>query len=92
VYVGPAEMLTGTARMAREAEDKENKLIRDQEIGRKKREIERKQKALDVRIAELRAEFEAEEENLKNFIKDAELKEKVLQEDRKRIGKARGKD
>ncbi len=92
VYIGPAEMLTGTARMAREAEDKENKLIRDQEISRKKREIERKRKALDVRIAELRAEFEAEEENLKNFIKDAELKEKVLQEDRKRIGKARGKD
>jgi circadian clock protein KaiC len=92
VYVGLAGVLTGTARMAQEAEEKAEGFIRGQEISAKKREFERKRKVLEARIAELRAGFEAEEEDLKNFIRESESKVKVFQKDLKRIAKARGED
>jgi circadian clock protein KaiC len=92
VYVGLAGVLTGTARMAQEAEGKAEDFIRGQEISAKKRELERKHKVLEARIAELRAGFEAEEEELKNFLRESESKVKVFQKDLKRIAKARGED
>jgi len=92
VYVGPGGVFTGTARITREAEEKEATLIRDEEVSFKKRELERKRKALDARITTLHAEFEAEEEKLKKFIGEAELREGVLQGDRKKMGIIRGKD
>jgi circadian clock protein KaiC len=92
VYVGLAGVLTGTARMAQEAEEKAEDFIRGQEISAKKREFERKHKVLEARIAELRAGFEAEEEELKNFLRESESKVKVFQKDLKRIAKARGED
>jgi circadian clock protein KaiC len=92
VYVGLAGVLTGTARMAQEAEEKAEDFIRGQEISAKKRELERKHKVLEARIAELRAGFEAEEEELKNFLRESESKVKVFQKDLKRIAKARGED
>ncbi len=92
VYVGPGGVLTGTARMSREAEEKAARHNRDQEIRHKKRELERNRKALEARIAALRAEFEGEEEDLDKFIKEAQSKEKVFQEGRKKMANARGKD
>jgi circadian clock protein KaiC len=92
VYVGLAGVLTGTARMAQEAEEKAEGFIRGQEISAKKREFERKRKVLEARVAELRAGFEAEEEELKKFIREGELREKVLQQEHKKMAKARGED
>jgi circadian clock protein KaiC len=92
VYVGPGGVLTGTARMSREAEEKAAMHNRDKEIRHKKRELERNRKALEARIAALRAEFEGEEEDLDKFVKEAQSKEKVFQEDREKMASARGKD
>ena len=43
-------------------------------------------------MAALRAEFEGEEEELKTFIKEAGLREEMLQRNRQRMGKVRGED
>ena len=61
VYVGPAGVLTGSMRLAQEARERAEKLLRQQEIGSRKRKSDRKRAALEAQIAALRAEFEAEE-------------------------------
>ena len=92
VYVGPSEVLTGTARMAREAEEKANRLLRDQEVLFKRRVLENKRKAFEAQMEKLRAEFMTEEEALKKSIEEAKLRDEAVQEDRNRMGKTRGRD
>jgi circadian clock protein KaiC len=60
VYVGPAGVLTGSARLAQEAEEKARQLLRRQEIERQQRDVERKRVAMEAQVAALRAAFEAE--------------------------------
>ncbi|MCC6456004.1 MAG: circadian clock protein KaiC [Caldilineaceae bacterium] len=68
VYQGSEGVLTGTARLAQEAREQAEALVRWQEIERKQRELERKRQALDTQIDALRAEFRAEEEEMKTII------------------------
>ncbi|MBT3368812.1 MAG: circadian clock protein KaiC, partial [Nitrospina sp.] len=92
VYVGPSEVLTGTARMTRDAEEKANRLLRDQEVLFKRRVLENKRKAFEAQMEKLRAEFMTEEEELKKSIEEAKLRDEAVQEDRNRMGKTRGRD
>jgi circadian clock protein KaiC len=61
VYVGPEGVLTGSARLTREAEDKALQLVRSQEVELRRIELERKRTTLDAQIAMLRAEFAVQE-------------------------------
>jgi circadian clock protein KaiC len=61
VYVGPSGVLTGSARVAQEAEERSAELAQLQEITRGQMSIERKRSALEAQIEVLRAEFAAEE-------------------------------
>jgi circadian clock protein KaiC len=61
VYVGPEGVLTGSARLTREAEDKALQLVRNQEVELRRIELERKRTTLDAQIAMLRAEFAVQE-------------------------------
>lgn len=92
VYVGPSEVLTGTARMTRDAEEKANRLLRDQEVLFKRRVLENKRKAFEAQMEKLRAEFMTEEEALKKSIEESKLRDEAVQEDRNRMGKTRGRD
>jgi circadian clock protein KaiC len=66
VYIGMEGVLTGSARLAQEEKEKSERLIHIQEIEHKQSILERKRKILNAKIAELQAEFEAEEaESLK---------------------------
>ncbi len=68
VYVGPAGILTGSAKAAQEQQDKANARSRERDAERKRLVIENKQRALEARIAELRAEFEAERREAEDAI------------------------
>jgi len=92
VYIGPGEVLTGTARTARVAEDKAERVRREEEIERRQRELERKRAAMEAQVAALRAEFEAEEEELEKVIAEAKMREEVLKEDQVRMGSIRKAD
>jgi circadian clock protein KaiC len=92
VYMGPGEVLTGTARTTRVAEEKADRLRRQQEIERRQRELERKHAAMEARVAALRAEFEAEEEELEKVIAEAKMSEEVIEEDRERVSVLRKAD
>ena len=56
VYVGADGVLTGSARLSQETKDDAEQLLRQQEIGRKQFELDRKRKAVEAQIAALRAE------------------------------------
>ena len=95
VYLGPVGMLTGSARLSQIALEKAQKLIHQQEIKQRKREIERKRKSMELQMAEIKSKFKAEEEELERIIEQEKLKEEVLEKDRiemARMRKAEGDD
>jgi len=61
VYIGASGVLTGSARVAQEADENAKLLTRKHDIEQKKREIERKRRTLEAQIAALHADFESEE-------------------------------
>ena len=92
VYLGPGGALTGSARLAQEAEEKAAQLARQQEIERYQRELERKRKVLEARIAALRAEFEAEEAMIQQIIQQTQAREARLAQSRLEMAKSRQAD
>jgi circadian clock protein KaiC len=92
VYNGPAGVLTGTARIAQEATEKAEALIRKQEYERLQAEVERKRKILASRVSVLTARFHAEKADLLRSIEEQKLREKVLAEDTEKIARMRKSD
>ncbi len=60
-YIGSKGVLTGSARIAQEAEESAELLIRKKNLERRKREIEQKRNALKAQISALHFEFESQE-------------------------------
>lgn len=92
VYVGPGGVLTGSARLAQEAQEKAQALTHQQEIERNKREIEHQREIMEAQIMALRAQFEATKEKLEAATIQEQYVEKVLGEDRQAMGKIRKAD
>ncbi|HEY6078550.1 MAG TPA: hypothetical protein VIW29_07095, partial [Polyangiaceae bacterium] len=70
-YVGPAGVLTGTARVTQEAAEATAERERAAEQRRAQRLLEQKRTLFERRISELRAELNAEEAELQASIKSA---------------------
>ena len=92
VYIGPEGMLTGSARISQIALEKAQKLMRKQEIERKRREIEHKRESMEAQIAEIKSKFEVEEEELEKILEHEKLKEEVLEIDRNGMARMRKAD
>jgi circadian clock protein KaiC len=92
VYVGPEGVLTGSMRLAQEARERADKLIRQQEMGSRKRTLDRKRAALEAQIAALKAEFEAEEAEAGRVLVQDNLLVKQLEVDEAAIGRSRRAD
>ena len=92
VYVGESSVLTGSARLAQEAQERAGKLTRQQEIERKQLELERKRKALEAQIIALRAEFEAQETETMSIIGQEQVGEAQLVQERVDMGLSRKAD
>lgn len=86
VYVGPNGVLTGSARVAREAEEKASSIARQNEIDALERELERKQKSAETHIAEVQANLSADEVELKRKIAEAKLRQKRIADERQEMG------
>jgi len=89
VYVGASGVLTGSARIAQEANENAELLTRKQDIERKKREIERKRKALDAQIATLQIDFKSEESEAIKMIKTEQDMIKRLEQDKIEMAESR---
>ncbi|MDA3851351.1 MAG: circadian clock protein KaiC [Spirochaetaceae bacterium] len=89
VYTGSLEVLTGSTRLAREAEEKADELLIIEDTERKKLVLERKRKALEAKIESIRIEFEAEELLATNELIIEQNKLMRLQQDRFEMEKSR---
>ncbi|GJE74830.1 circadian clock protein KaiC [Methylorubrum suomiense] len=89
-YIGPAGVLTGTARVVREAEEAAQALRRQQENRRRQREAERRRRSLERQIDELRASLEAVGEEEAILLDEDERRETLLASERRDRAARRG--
>lgn len=89
VYLGPAGMLTGSARITQISKEKTEKLERELEIERKQRELEHKRKKIEAQITELKSGFDAEKLELDSIIAQKRLKEESIANERDIMAKTR---
>jgi circadian clock protein KaiC len=82
VYVGPEGVLTGSARLQQEAKERATKLVREQEIERRAREIDGKRRQIEAQILALNAELAAQESESKLLNVEAAAREQRLTDDR----------
>ena len=89
-YVGAEGVLTGAARMAQEAREREEMIARHRLAERKRRELGRKRMALERQINELRSELDAEEQELALLVAEDEARETSFSADRAAMAAKRG--
>jgi circadian clock protein KaiC len=82
VYIGPGGVLTGSARLAQEAQEQAARVVEAQEIEVRQRELERKRLALAAQVAALNAGFAAEEAEVRKGIGELQQREERLQQNR----------
>jgi circadian clock protein KaiC len=92
VYAGPGGVLTGSMRLAQEARDKASALTRQQEIERRQRELDRKRGTLEAQMAELRSQYEAEEQDLRMVISQEQHAADRLRRDEDEMAQRRKAD
>jgi circadian clock protein KaiC len=89
-YLGSNGVLTGSARIAREAADSAEELRRTQENDRKRRDMARKRAAVQRQIAELQASLEAEEDEVSEWLTQDDAREKTYLSGRDAMATRRG--
>jgi circadian clock protein KaiC len=92
VYVGPSGVLTGSARLSREAQEKAKDLVRQQDAQIQQLSLEKKRKAMEARIADMRAEFKTEEAEVRKSIKQEKLRQQKVSQDRETKARIRKAD
>jgi circadian clock protein KaiC len=89
VYLGTGGVLTGSARIAQEANERAAATQRQIESQRHRSALERKRRALEAQIAAMRAEFEAESSELDRFVAEDEDREEALSQTREDMAERR---
>jgi len=92
VYVGPSGVLTGSARISQESQERDIESIHQQEIERRKLNVETKRKALEAQIASLNAQFQAEEQELKKLTEQEKMRQNGVSKLREKIAGMRKED
>jgi circadian clock protein KaiC len=88
-YIGSGVVLTGSSRVAQEAKEKADALVRSQEIEQRQEALERKRSALDAQIKVLKMDFAAEELELERIIKLQQTRETQLELERDPMNRIR---
>jgi circadian clock protein KaiC len=89
-YVGQDGVVTGAARMAQEAREREADAERTELAEQRERQIARKRTALERQIAEMRAALEAEEDEISKLIDRQKARGASAAQDRAAMAKKRG--
>ncbi len=90
VYLGGDRVLTGSARIAQEAQERVAATLRGEDHQRKLRQLASKRKAIEAQIAALQAEAEAETEEVNFTITQESLQEKTVQKNYDAMSQQRG--
>jgi len=89
VYLGPDGILTGSARKQQMLLEETGAAIQTQAVNRKDREISRKRKVLEAKIASLNTEHESIEEELNRVYLEEELKKQIIDKNREEATRIR---
>jgi circadian clock protein KaiC len=92
VYIGPSGVLTGSARLVQEAQEKAVQTLHGQEVESRKLELERKRAVLDAQIAAMHAEFAVQEIASIKLIGQEKAQEAQLAQERTQMGLSRKAD
>ena len=92
VYLGPEGVLTGSARLAQEAKEKSTAVERSAEIEMKRRELARRQHALEAQIAVLQLQFQTEAEGMERDIACEQAYVEQLLQGRNEMARSRKAD
>lgn len=92
VYVGPDGVLTGSARLAQEAEERTAQLRHRLEIERQQRDLLRRRSLMESQITALRLEFETQEADILALIERIEAEEAQLAQERVAMAGSRHAD
>ena len=92
VYAGPSGVVTGSARLTQEAQERAAALAQEQELERKERALARLRAAFDAEVAALRARFEADQADLAAGIDEQRSRATRLRDDRRKIAERRRAD
>jgi circadian clock protein KaiC len=89
VYLGPSGMLTGSARVALEEQERDATVQKTDENDLKLAQLEHRRKAMEAHIEALRAEFEADSAGVKKSVSLDTKREKRLIENQTAMAKSR---
>jgi circadian clock protein KaiC len=89
VYVGPEGMLTGSARLAQEAREREREMQRKHEAERRNLDFSRRRRKIEAQIEELQAQLEDEQTELTALGDEAAARVAAAADERVRMGKRR---
>lgn len=84
-YIGPAGILTGTARFAQQEKERAEEIARSAEMERLRRELESQRSAMDLQIGSLKADMALKEAALKKKIEGEVVRSKAVEATRRRI-------
>ncbi len=92
VYVGPSGVLTGSARLAVEAHEAARAAALSDEVASLKLRLDRKRQALESQWASMRAQFEADEQDLVREIERKQRAQSQVLHDRADMARKRRSD
>ncbi|WP_232631898.1 circadian clock protein KaiC [Methylobacterium sp. Leaf118] len=84
-YIGPAGVLTGTARVAQEAKEAADALRAEEAIQRRQREAARRRQSLERQIEELRAALETTQEDEAVLGREDDLRAAIRADERREL-------
>ena len=92
VYTGAGGVLTGSARMTQEAEERAAALVEEQDLERRQRALGRLKAAFDAELAALQARFETEQADLVSGISQHQARVARLKDNQSDMAKSRRGD
>jgi circadian clock protein KaiC len=92
VYAGAGGVLTGSARLSQEAEERAAALVEEQELERRQRALARLKTAFEAELAALQARFETEQADLASGISQHRARVERLKHDQREMAQSRRAD
>jgi circadian clock protein KaiC len=92
VYLGQNQVLTGTARLIQESQDKQARWEQEQEIAKRRRDLEQQQQITQAQIAALQIQMETEKAELDRLNQAEKLAQAKLLQEQQQIFQSRWSD
>jgi circadian clock protein KaiC len=92
VYAGAGGVLTGSARLTREAEDRAAAVLQEQELERNERALASLRAAYEAELASLRGKYESEQANLAAAIAEQRSRQTRRSQDQLDMARSRRAD